>query len=76
VTFSNDKYPPSSQKEWGLILIKKGAVLGMGSIILPGVTVGEGALIGAGSVVTKNVPAGETVYGNPAVVHTKRNNRE
>lgn len=69
VTFSNDKYPPSSRKEWGKILIKKGAVLGMGSIILPGVVVGEGALIGAGSVVTKNVPAGEKWYGNPAHAH-------
>jgi len=69
VTFSNDKYPPSSQKEWGKILIKKGAVIGMGSIVLPGVVVGEGALVGAGSVVTKDIPAGEKWYGNPAHAH-------
>jgi len=50
-------------------LIKKGAAIGMGSVILPAVTVGECALIGAGSVVTKNVPAGERWYGNPARVH-------
>lgn len=69
VTFSNDKYPPSAKEQWGKILIKKGAVLGMGSIILPGVTIGEGALVGAGSVVTKDVPAGQKWYGNPAHAH-------
>ena len=69
VFFSNDKYPPSSQKEWGRILIKKGAALGMGAIILPGVTVGERAMIGAGSVVTKDVPDGAKYYGNPAHAH-------
>ena len=74
VTFSNDKFPPSDRKEWGETLIKKGAVLGMGAIILPGVTVGEGALIGAGSVVTKNIPAGEKWYGNPAAQHGGRDN--
>ena len=69
VFFSNDKYPPSSQKNWGKILIKKGAALGMGSVILPGVTVGERAMIGAGSVVTKDVPDGAKYYGNPAHAH-------
>lgn len=46
--------------------ICKGARIGGGSIILPGVCVGKGALVGAGSVVTKDVPAGATVFGNPA----------
>ncbi len=48
--------------------ICKGAKVGGGSVILPGVTVGEGAVVGAGSVVTKDVPPGATVAGNPARV--------
>jgi len=46
--------------------ICRGAKVGGGSVILPGVTIGEGAIVGAGSVVTRDVPAGKTVMGNPA----------
>lgn len=46
--------------------ICRGAKIGGGSVILPGVTIGENAVVGAGSVVTKDVPAGATVIGNPA----------
>lgn len=46
--------------------IKRGARVGGGSILLPGVIVGENAFVGAGSVVTRNVPAGSIVAGNPA----------
>ena len=52
--------------------IRKNAVIGGGSVILPMVTIGEGAVIGGGSVVTKDVPAGAVVYGNPARVHGLR----
>jgi acetyltransferase-like isoleucine patch superfamily enzyme len=48
------------------VSIKKGAFIGVGAIILPGVTVGEGALIGPGSVVTKDVEDYMWVAGNPA----------
>ena len=48
------------------ILVKKGASIGAGSILLPGITIGEFAMIGSGSVVTKNVPDYGLVYGNPA----------
>lgn len=44
----------------------RGAKIGGGSVILPGVTVGENAVVGSGSVVTRDVPAGATVLGNPA----------
>jgi acetyltransferase-like isoleucine patch superfamily enzyme len=50
------------------IVLKKGCCIGMGSIIMPGVTVGEGAMVGAGSVVVKDVPAWSIVTGNPAKV--------
>ena len=68
VTFTNDKYPRSKQypDQFPKTHIRKGASLGAGCIILPGIEVGENALVGAGAVVTKNVKANTTVYGNPA----------
>ena len=68
VTFTNDRYPRSHNKNWKMERIKvcRGASIGAGSTILPGITIGEGAMIGAGSVVTKDVPAGELWIGNPA----------
>lgn len=81
VILTNDKNPRATDEngnlknddDWvlGKILIKKGASIGAGSVILPGVTIGEYALIGAGSVVTKNVPDYSLVYGNPAKVYGK-----
>ena len=46
--------------------IKKGAWIGAGATILPGVTVGEHAIVGAASVVTHDVPDYAVVVGNPA----------
>jgi len=46
--------------------ICRGAKIGGGSVILPGVTIGENVVVGAGSVVTRDIPAGQTVVGNPA----------
>ncbi len=48
------------------VLIKKGAWIGAGATILPGVCVGKHAIVGAGSVVTKDVPDYAVVVGNPA----------
>lgn len=50
------------------ILIKDGAHIGIGSIIMPGVTIGEGAVIGAGAVVTKDIPDYSIAVGVPAKV--------
>lgn len=65
---TNDKVPRSRQRpaEFVTTRIGRGASIGGGAVILPGVTIGEGAMIGAGAVVTKDVPAGETWVGNPA----------
>ena len=52
----------------GSITIEDDAWIGAGTIILPGVRVGEQAVIGAGSVVTKDVPPKTIVAGNPAAV--------
>lgn len=51
--------------------ILRGARVGGGSVILPGVVVGRGAVVGAGSVVTRDVPEGATVMGNPARVRAQ-----
>lgn len=48
--------------------ICKGAWVGAGSTILPGVTVGKHAIVGAASVVTKDVPDYAIAVGNPAKV--------
>lgn len=48
--------------------IRRAARVGGGSVLLPGVTIGENAFVGAGSVVTADVPDGMIVAGNPATV--------
>lgn len=50
----------------GRITVKKGAWLGAGCVVLPGVTIGEGAVVGANAVVTEDVPDYEVWGGNPA----------
>ena len=71
VCFVNDKFPPSHGKSWEKTLIKKGAVIGANSTILP-IVIGERALIGAGSVVTKDIPPDEVWCGCPAKFLRKR----
>jgi len=46
--------------------IKSGAKIGGGTVLLPGVTIGQNATVGSGAIVTKDVPEGATVVGNPA----------
>lgn len=48
------------------IVLKRGCVIGMRSIVMPGVTIGEGAIIGTGSVVTKDIPPYCIAVGSPA----------
>lgn len=50
------------------VIINDGAHIGIGAIIMPGITIGEGAVIGAGSVVTKDIPAYTVAMGVPAKV--------
>jgi acetyltransferase-like isoleucine patch superfamily enzyme len=70
VSFTNDLYPRSFSRDWKIIrtLIKEGASIGAGAILICGVNIGEYAFIGAGSVVTENVPPHALVYGNPASI--------
>jgi acetyltransferase-like isoleucine patch superfamily enzyme len=48
--------------------ILRAARVGGGSVLCPGITVGENAVVGAGSVVTRDVPDRAIVIGNPAEV--------
>jgi len=76
VVFTNDRFPRATnaggqlqtEADWVCVptLVKRGASIGSGAVLLCGITIGENALIGAGSVVTKDVPAGAVVAGNPA----------
>ena len=76
VVFINDRYPRAVNQDGGLqteadwtmerTVVKRGASIGSGAVILCNITLGENAIVGAGSVVTKNVPANAIVAGNPA----------
>src|SRR2546427_1828090 len=48
--------------------IRRGARIGAGAVLCPGIEIGEEAFVGAGAVVVKNVPPGVVVVGNPARV--------
>lgn len=67
-TFTNDRKPRSKVRptERPNTVVRRGASIGAGAVILPGLTIGERAMIGAGAVVICDVPAGETWAGNPA----------
>lgn len=76
VVITNAKYPksPNAKKELKGPYIKKRAIIGANSTLLPDITIGEHAIIGAGSVVTKDVPARHVVAGNPARLINKIDN--
>lgn len=69
-SFTNDKYPKSKNSDFKLLktIVKKGASIGAGAVILPGIIIGENSVVGAGAVVTKSVPDNKTVVGNPAEI--------
>jgi acetyltransferase-like isoleucine patch superfamily enzyme len=75
VVFINDRYPratvdgrPQGEGDWAVIptLVKRGASIGSGAVIMCGVTVGASSLVGAGAVVSRNVPDHSTVIARPA----------
>jgi len=75
VMFINDKYPRASadghlqtEADWSVVptVVRRGASIGSGAVILCGVTIGSGAMIGAGAVVTRDVADGAVVAGTPA----------
>ncbi|MGE0058653.1 MAG: acyltransferase [Dehalococcoidia bacterium] len=75
-TFTNDKHPRAvlpdggliSEEDWTVVetLVKEGASIGAGGIVLPGLTIGRWAMVAAGAVVTRDVPDHGLVMGHPA----------
>ena len=75
VMFTNDRFPRASHDgrlqtdaDWEVVptLVRRGASIGSGAVILCGLTIGEQAMIGAGAVVTHDVPPHAIVAGVPA----------
>jgi len=71
VMTTNDNFMGRTERRHELIAgptIRRGARVGGGAILCPGVEIGEEAFVGAGAVVTKDVPPRMLVVGNPAKV--------
>jgi acetyltransferase-like isoleucine patch superfamily enzyme len=71
VVTTNDNFMGRTERRRDLIAgptIRRGARIGGGAVLCPGVEIGEEAFVGAGAVVTKDVPARVVVIGNPARV--------
>jgi acetyltransferase-like isoleucine patch superfamily enzyme len=71
VVTTNDNFMGRTEKRRSLMkgpTIRRGARVGGGAIILPGIEIGEEAFVGAGAVVTKDVPPRKLVVGSPAKV--------
>ena len=71
VVTTNDNWMGRTDKRFGNVAgptIRRGARVGGGAILCPGIEIGEEAFVGAGAVVTKDVPPRAVVVGNPARV--------
>ena len=71
VVTTNDNFMGRTERRHSLIkgpTIRRGARVGGGATLLPGIEVGEEAFVGAGAVVLADVPPGKVVVGVPARV--------
>jgi acetyltransferase-like isoleucine patch superfamily enzyme len=71
VVTTNDNFMGRTERRKALMkgpTIRRGARVGGGAILCPGIEVGEEAFVGAGAVVTKDVPPRKVVVGSPARV--------
>ncbi len=71
VVTTNDNFMGRTERRHELIkgpTLRRGARVGGGAILLPGIEIGEEAFVGAGAVVTKDVEPRMVVVGNPARV--------
>ena len=71
VVTTNDNFMGRTERRHGLMkgpTIRRGARVGGGAVLCPGVEIGEEAFVGAGAVVTKDVAPRTIVVGNPARV--------
>ncbi len=80
VMFINDRHPratgtdglPLADGEWRLepTIVKRGASIGSGAVVMCGVIIGERAMVGAGALVTHSIQEHALVVGNPARVRS------
>ena len=71
VVTTNDNFMGRTERRHELIkgpTIRRGARIGGGAVLLPGLEIGEEAFVGAGAVVTRSVEPRMLVVGNPARV--------
>ena len=71
MTTTNDNYMGRTEARHEQIkgaIIRRGARVGGGVVILPGIEIGAEAFVAAGALVTRDVPAGKLVAGLPAQV--------
>lgn len=61
-------YTHGGDVRFGDVFVEKGAFIGIGTVVLPGVTIGSHAIVGALSLVKSNVPPYSVVAGQPARV--------
>lgn len=61
-----------SRVEFAPVVVEDDVDIGVGAVLLPGITIGKGAQIGAGAVVTKDVASYDVVAGVPARVLRSR----
>jgi acetyltransferase-like isoleucine patch superfamily enzyme len=69
VTTTNDNFMGRTERRKELMrgpTIRRGARIGGGAVLLPGIEVGDEAFVGAGAVVLEDVPPRAVVVGNPA----------
>jgi acetyltransferase-like isoleucine patch superfamily enzyme len=69
VITTNDNFMGRTEQRHELVkgpTIRRGARVGGGAVLLPGIEIGEEAFIGAGAVVIRDVPARALMVGNPA----------
>lgn len=85
VLFINDRYPRATtdghvqtEEDWSMepTIVRQGASIGSGAVILCGVNIGSNALVGAGAVVTRDVPNDAVVKGVPARLFGRMTDRE
>lgn len=62
------KYHKHFARHLGCIEVMDNVFIGLGSIIMPNVKIGENCVIGGGSIVTKDIPANSVAVGVPAKV--------
>lgn len=73
---ANDRYPravtpdglPKGEGDWteGRVLVRTGASIGAGAVVVPDATIGRWAMVAAGAVVVGDVPDHALVAGSPA----------